>query len=97
MSSEVFKALLEIGCGTGKHIAFLATKGYNITGIDLFAEIDQTSKVIKEIHPMRYFFLPELGEIFERAGFRVQTALAWMKTEIPPDQNAWNALMVVRK
>lgn len=32
-------ALLELGCGTGKHAALLAAKGYSVRGLDLSAEM----------------------------------------------------------
>jgi 2-polyprenyl-3-methyl-5-hydroxy-6-metoxy-1,4-benzoquinol methylase len=37
--------ILDLGCGRGRHSIYLASKGYNVTGVDIVQEnIDQASK-----------------------------------------------------
>ena len=38
------ETILELGCGTGKHAAFLAKKGYNVWGVDISEEMVKQAK-----------------------------------------------------
>lgn len=49
-----------------------------------------TTKEIHESHRMRYFFLPELLELLESAGFSANPAFEW-ETKRPLDLNTWNS------
>lgn len=41
---ENIKNILDLGCGTGIHVKLLASKGYNITGLDLSKEMIDIAK-----------------------------------------------------
>lgn len=41
---EQVSEILDIGCGTGKHAALIAEKGYSVTGIDLSTEMIEIAK-----------------------------------------------------
>lgn len=43
----------------------------------------QQTQVVREKHPMRYFFENELHLFAETAGFRIQDIYAWMETTAP--------------
>jgi SAM-dependent methyltransferase len=51
--------------------------------------------VIKETHIMRYFFLPELSLMLNKAGFDLLAEFEWM-TESPPNLQTWNAVLLCR-
>jgi SAM-dependent methyltransferase len=55
----------------------------------------QTSSII-EMHPMRYWFLPELRHLAETAGFAVRAEGAWMEKAMP-DKGTWNAWLCLSK
>lgn len=50
---------------------------------------------LNEMHPMRYWFLPELRCFAKTAGFDVVAEGVWMSEEIP-EKDTWNAWMLVR-
>jgi SAM-dependent methyltransferase len=55
-----------------------------------------TVKVVRESHPMRYLFVPEL-ELFARdAGLMVEASMAWMTTD-PLDTASWSGCSVFKK
>jgi SAM-dependent methyltransferase len=61
--------------------------------------LDKLSKQtyeIKETHPMRYFFLPELDYMLSNSGFQIQKAFKWMSNEIP-GFNSWNVVIIADK
>jgi len=43
---------------------------------------------VREVHAMRYFFLPELAEHLSRVGLRLVSSGAWMQKK-PLDLNSW--------
>ena len=60
---------------------------------------DKTSGVLKECveeHKVRYFFLPELHLLLERAGLKIKGAWAWM-TDSSPHEGAWFAAVAAMK
>lgn len=65
---------------------------------DIFIEDKSQQKIVtmKESHPMRYFFDPELDMICDAHGFETLDRYSWL-TESAPDFSSWNALRVVRK
>lgn len=56
----------------------------------------QQARTIDELHEMRYFFLPELSYLLDRAGFDICAALRWMSLTESPGCHSWNACMVGR-
>lgn len=55
------------------------------------------TKVIKEKHKMRYFFLPELDFMLKLCGFRVLRHLNRLSLRKGPAENSWSALIVAQK
>lgn len=52
------KTILELGCGTGKHAALLAAKGYAVTGVDRSAKmLASARKRIKEMQGLQVEFI----------------------------------------
>ncbi len=77
---------------------FFPTRNVVTVHYDIFIE-DKTQQHIvtmKESHPMRYFFDPELDLICDAHGFETLDSYSWL-TESAPDFSSWNALRVVRK
>ncbi len=54
-----------------------------------------TGKVseVREKHPMRYFFKPEIDQLLIEAGFTSIDCVEWL-TEKPPKLNTWNACFI---
>lgn len=59
-------------------------------------KIDNTTKWIKEMHPMRHFSLPEISYFAEVAGFEVIATEEWM-TRKEPSEKTWGVCFVLRK
>jgi hypothetical protein len=51
---------------------------------------------IKEIHPMRYFSLPEIELLLNNAGMKLVYAQEWM-TEKEPSDSTWGVCCVGKK
>jgi SAM-dependent methyltransferase len=66
---------------------------YRITITD--KKTGHTSRII-EMHPMRYWFMPELRHLADSAGFSVLAEGAWL-AEAPPEKTTWNAWMCLQK
>jgi SAM-dependent methyltransferase len=64
----------------------------------VFVEDKQTGQreELRETHPMRYLFLPEIDVFLERAGFERVKAMEWMK-EAPLGEHSWSGFVVARK
>jgi SAM-dependent methyltransferase len=61
--------------------------------------VDKKNKTFlehEEIHPMRYFFDPELELFIENIGFKLESKFSWLKFE-KPSENDWSVVWVVRK
>jgi len=54
------------------------------------------TKVLKELHRMRYLFRPEVEMLASAAGLEMIEARAWM-SEREPDRDSWNACFVIRR
>jgi len=54
------------------------------------------AKQLSEVHPMRYYFLPELTHLLGDAGFEVVTTLDWLSMDRRPTAESWNACIVAR-
>lgn len=65
---------------------------YNIFAM----EKNNTFLEYKETHPMRFFFDPELELFVEITGFKLESKFAWMKLDMPTE-NDWSVVWVVRK
>jgi hypothetical protein len=63
----------------------------------IFIHDKRSSEVgeIQEVHPMRYFSLPEIEEFANRAGLMVTQSGEWLKTSVP-DLNSWNAYCIAK-
>jgi len=51
---------------------------------------------IREVHPMRYLFSPEVDILFKMCGLRRLALLHWLK-DAPPSLDSWNACFVATK
>jgi Predicted methyltransferase (contains TPR repeat) len=65
---------------------------------ELFIEEKTTQELtkIKELHPMRYFSLPEVEQVLEFAGMKLLYAKEWM-TESTPSDKTWGVCCVATK
>lgn len=50
----------------------------------------------KELHPMRYFFLPEMELFASKTGFEILSAEEWLTGESPSD-NTWGTCIILQK
>jgi SAM-dependent methyltransferase len=57
--------------------------------------LSETTKVLQELHRMRYLFQPEIDSFASLAGLERIEARAWM-SESEPDLDSWNACFVLR-
>ena len=57
---------------------------------------NQQLTVIKELHPMRYFSLPEIEFLMAAAGMKLAYAQEWL-TEKVPSENTWGVCCVAQK
>ena len=70
--------------------------------VDIFYEIAVTDKAsgrtehMKEVHSMRYWFMPELRHHAKQSGFSVLSGGAWM-SHLPAGLDDWYAWMLLRK
>jgi SAM-dependent methyltransferase len=53
-------------------------------------------KELRETHPMRYLFKPEIELMLEHAGFKLEDCFEYM-TENEPGYDTWNACFIGRK
>ncbi|GHV24252.1 hypothetical protein AGMMS49959_19370 [Planctomycetales bacterium] len=53
-------------------------------------------ETVKEQHIMRYFFLPEIKYLAEKAGLTVVASYKWL-TQEPLSDKSWYGLVVLRK
>jgi len=53
------------------------------------------TKILKELHRMRYLFHPEVEMLASAAGLVMTEARAWM-SDREPDRDSWNACFVIR-
>jgi len=61
--------------------------------------VDKKNKTFlehEEIHPMRFFFDPELELFIENIGFKLESKFSWLRFE-KPSENDCSVLWVVRK
>jgi len=61
--------------------------------------VDKKNKTFlehEEIHPMRFFFDPELELFIENVGFKLEGKFSWMKFDMP-SENDWSVVWIVRK
>ena len=59
-------------------------------------KINQNFSKFKELHPMRYFFLPEMELFVSNSGFEILTSEEWLSGKTPSN-NTWGVCLVVRK
>jgi len=61
--------------------------------------VDKNNKTFlehEEIHPMRFFFDPELELFIENITFKLEGKFSWLKFD-KPSENDWSVVWVVRK
>ncbi len=66
-------------------------------GYTIFVRDKATGQLeeIREMHPMRYLFRPEVRELLEREGFEEVACAAWM-SERPPGADTWGVYWIAR-
>ncbi len=64
--------------------------------IELTDKITGAHSLLKEMHSMRYWFMPELRYLAKVCGFKVVGEGAWMQAE-EASVEAWNAWMALKK
>ena len=64
--------------------------------IELTDKITGAQSNLKEVHSMRYWFMPELRYLAKVCGFKVVGEGAWMQAE-EASVEAWNAWMALKK
>ncbi|MDV6236890.1 class I SAM-dependent methyltransferase [Leptospira ellisii] len=57
---------------------------------------DSSSEVIREKHPMRYFFNPELELLLDRKGFETLRSEEWLSGK-EPGLETWGVVFIARK
>jgi len=55
------------------------------------------TKVIRERHTLRYFFLPELYLMLKISGFKVLKCLKWMTFKEGVSEDSWNGVIIAKK
>jgi SAM-dependent methyltransferase len=63
--------------------------------IHLADKASGTQSELREVHTMRYWFLPELRYLAKQAGFSVVSEGGWLR-DAEPDLSTWNAWMAVQ-
>lgn len=58
---------------------------------------DGSLRRFEEVHPMRYFFQPELRLVLENAGLEPLAFLDWMSVDRPLSDRSWYGIVVGRK
>lgn len=63
----------------------------------VFIELKEGGQVeqVREMHRMRYLFLPELSQFLLNEGFEVLSQHQWMSNQAP-DETAWSGFMIAR-
>ena len=72
----------------------------NIVNVEFKIEVTDKasghSEVIQELHPMRYFFIPELEFIGEQSGFKLIKAEELMTCNAP-SESTWGVCVTFKK
>ena len=58
---------------------------------------DGLREKIAELHPMRYFFLPELELMLDSVGFKAVSFFRWMSGNDAPDEKTWSGIVIAKK
>jgi SAM-dependent methyltransferase len=93
LSPEPDAHILDLACGKGRHSIYLASKGYQVTGIDLSAQsIEHASRFAHEqldffVHDMRHTFRENSFDYV----FNLFTSFGYFNTE-DENQQAINAM-----
>ena len=65
--------------------------------IDIKDEKRKVIKRVKEIHSMRYFFLPELHFMLAEVGFKIVANLRWLSFKKELNTHNWSGVLIARK
>lgn len=57
---------------------------------------NQVMEEVRESHPMRFFFVPEVAFFAHQAGFQVEKICPFLNAERIPDERDWNVTWVLR-
>ena len=57
---------------------------------------DQVVQETEEVHPMRYFFRPEIEFFLSQAGFDLVAFCPFGRPDAAPDETTWNVTAVAR-
>lgn len=63
--------------------------------VDIMDKKTGQSFQLKEIHRMRYLFMPELRQLLDNAGFSILNEEEWLSGKIP-GFNSWNACIIAK-
>ncbi len=65
---------------------------------DMIVKNKQSNELFEtqEDHPMRYFFIPELKQFFERTELCLLNCFEFL-TKTTPTENSWNAIAILKK
>ena len=78
------------------------TMHYNQNRVDVQFDITIEERLsgkkekIREIHRMRYLFLPELEVLLNLRGFGILSCSEWMSNE-RPSEKSWNVVVIANK
>jgi SAM-dependent methyltransferase len=59
-------------------------------------EADRVANEVREQHPMRYFFAPELELLLAETGFEIVRLGAFPTFDVEPTEHTWNAALLAR-
>ena len=62
----------------------------------IFGKQDSSYSILKEVHPMRFYFLPEVELALKAAGYSGLEAREWM-SDRPASARSWGVVMACRK
>jgi hypothetical protein len=73
----------------------------NVVHVDFEVHVREATsgrvEVIRELHPMRFFFRPELELFLQCAGFVLEGWYPWLQSSGTPGPDSWYAVAVARK
>lgn len=69
-----------------------------VVNYDIFLKEQATGAIseVKEQHPMRYLFLPEIAVLLQQHGMTVQRSSAWMNAARPLGPDTWYGCVMAR-
>ena len=65
--------------------------------IEIYNKITNQNQKLHELHPMRYFFLPELELLVSSKKMKVRQHAAWMTKNQSPSEKDWAAYTIISR